>query len=53
VRNETVTERNSASLPVTEAPVIVGYCGTDVLVLGSRGYGPLSRVLMGSVSSAC
>ena len=29
VSNETLAERNTAPLPVTEAPVIVGYSGTD------------------------
>lgn len=33
------------------APALVAACerGTDLLVMGSRGYGPLTRVLLGSV----
>ncbi|MBN9622101.1 MAG: universal stress protein, partial [Actinobacteria bacterium] len=32
---------------------LAGYCGpADLLMVGSRSYGPLARTLLGSVSSA-
>lgn len=37
--------------PVVDALVEIGPVDTDLLVCGSRGYGPLARVLLGGVSS--
>jgi nucleotide-binding universal stress UspA family protein len=42
----------TARLDGDPAPELVGACeeGVDLLLVGSRGYGPLTRVLLGSVS---
>jgi nucleotide-binding universal stress UspA family protein len=37
--------------PVVDALSDVGYDDCDLLVCGSRGYGPVRRVLLGGVSS--
>ena len=35
------------------APALAGFCGPDdLLVVGSRSYGPIARTLLGSISSA-
>ncbi|MGI8888818.1 MAG: universal stress protein [Nocardioidaceae bacterium] len=37
--------------PVVDALVEIGPDETDLLIIGSRGYGPVARVLLGGVSS--
>ncbi|MDQ3479748.1 MAG: universal stress protein, partial [Actinomycetota bacterium] len=57
---DTAVESASDQVPVTgrllEGPVVdalvdLGPQDTDLLIIGSRGYGPVARVLLGGVSS--
>ena len=46
-------ETHGKTLRGGAAPELAGYCGPDdLLLVGSRSYGPLARTLLGSVSSA-
>lgn len=45
-------EAHGRALHGAPAPELAGYCGPDdLLLVGSRSYGPLGRTLLGSISS--